>query len=153
MFLIYDVAMIKGRLRQLLKQNGLSVTIPRLKILTILDQTNGPLSVENIVRESENAVALSTVYRVVADLLDANIVNTFSSPEQKLLVELSTVKTAHHHHLYCESCEKVFDISLAANMELMIEKVINEIKKAHNLQIKDHSFEIYGTCNNVGNHD
>ena len=75
--------MAKKQLTELLKQQGLSITSPRLKVLAILDESDGPLSVENIVELSTNQIPLSTVYRIVADLLDAKIVTTFSSPEKK----------------------------------------------------------------------
>jgi len=140
-------------IKNLLKTSGLSVTNPRTQIIQILADINQPIAIEDIANFSKHVLAVSTIYRVIADLLDSNIVKTFTSPDQKLLVELSTTKTSHHHHLYCESCEKVFDIDLDSDMEIMIETFIAGLKARHNIQISDHSFEIYGSCNNEGNHE
>jgi Fur family ferric uptake transcriptional regulator len=140
-------------IKSLLKTSGLSVTNPRTQIIQILADINQPIAIEDIANFSKHVLAVSTIYRVIADLLDSNIVKTFTSPDQKLLVELSTTKTTHHHHLYCQSCEKVFDIDLDSDMEIMIENFIAGLKDRHNIQISDHSFEIYGTCNNKGHHE
>ena len=136
----------------LLKRNGLFVTNPRLQVLDILSEENGPISIENIVSRSENGLALSTLYRVVADLLDVKLVKTFSAPDQKLMVELSDDQDEHHHHLYCESCEKVFDIDLDNELEVMITSLIEKIGETHGIEITDHSFEMYGQCNTPGKH-
>jgi Fur family ferric uptake transcriptional regulator len=139
-------------IRSLLKKSGLSITNPRTQILKILADINQPVSIEDIAEISKNSIAVSTIYRVIADLLDSKIVKTFNSPDQKVLVELSTTNTSHHHHLYCESCEQAFDIDLDSDMEIMIEKFIDSLKRTHNINVSDHSFEIYGTCNNKGHH-
>jgi Fur family ferric uptake transcriptional regulator len=135
----------------LLKRNGLFVTKPRLQVLSVLSDINGPISIENIAMRAEKGLAISTLYRVVADLLDANLVKTFSSPDQKLMVELSDDQN-HHHHLYCESCEKVFDIDLDDELEAMINTLINKIGETHGIEITEHSFEMYGHCNAPGKH-
>jgi Fur family ferric uptake transcriptional regulator len=144
--------MAKKQLTELLRQEGLSITSPRLNVLAVLDQSDGPLSVENIVEFSTIQIPLSTVYRVVADLLDARIVSTFSSPDKKLLVELTRSTSGHHHHLYCQSCEKVFDIDLDKKIERLIENVIKDVSASHGMRVYDHSFEIYGTCDRGGHH-
>ncbi|MBH51602.1 MAG: hypothetical protein CL785_00395 [Chloroflexi bacterium] len=144
--------MDRESLTLLLKRNGLFVTNPRLQVLDILSEENGPISIENIVSRSENGLALSTLYRVVADLLDVKLVKTFSAPDQKLMVELSDDQDEHHHHLYCESCEKVFDIDLDNELEVMITSLIEKIGETHGIEITDHSFEMYGQCNTPGKH-
>ncbi len=58
----------------------------------------------------------------------------------------------HHHHLYCKSCEKVFDINLDNKVEAIIEKLVNQISQTHQIEINEHSFEMYGSCNNEGKH-
>ena len=138
--------------RFILKENGLSITSPRLIILSLLLESHGPMSVNEIMEKSRHAIAFSTLYRVLADLSHAKIVTTFSSPRQKLLVELLGEQTDHHHHLYCESCERVYDVSLGEELEEMIEKLIIKIGETHHIDIREHSFEMYGTCNNSGQH-
>ena len=68
------------------------------------------------------------------------------------MVELSDDQDEHHHHLYCESCEKVFDIDLDNELEVMITSLIEKIGETHGIEITDHSFEMYGQCNTPGKH-
>ena len=105
--------MSKEDLSQLLRRNGLFVTNPRLQVLKVLTEGDGPLSIDNIVQISEKDLALSTLYRVVADLLDAKLVKTFSSPDQKLMVELSDELNRHHHHLYCRRLQRLLLVALS----------------------------------------
>ena len=144
--------MVKQELRQLLRRNGLFVTNPRLQVLKVLNQEAEPLSIENILQQSAPGLALSTLYRVVADLLDAKLVKTFSSPDQKLMVELSNEQNEHHHHLYCTSCQRVFDVDLDSDLEIMIDNLVTNIGKTHGMNITEHSFELYGSCDNPENH-
>lgn len=144
--------MVERDIRQLLRRNGLFVTNPRLQVLKVLREGVEPMSIENILQNSGAGLALSTLYRVVADLLDAKLVKTFSSPDQKLMVELSDERDEHHHHLYCTSCERVFDVEVDSDLEVMIGNLIAKIGKTYGMNISEHSFELYGRCNSPGNH-
>jgi Fur family ferric uptake transcriptional regulator len=146
------MAMNTDYARTLLKQHGLTITEPRVFVLSLLRKFDTPMSINDIMEKSKHNIALSTLYRVLADLSHAKIVTTFSSPNQKLLVELLDEEREHHHHLYCESCEKVFDVSLGEELEGMIEKLISKIGETHQIDIQEHSFEMYGSCNNTGQH-
>ena len=150
---VYNSCMDKPSFTQLLKLKGLFVTNARLQVLHVLTKAGEPLTIENIAKRSKEDLPVSTLYRVIADLLDVNLVNTFSSPDQKLMVELSEdMNEHHHHHLYCESCGKVLDIDLDLEMEKMIDNLIIKIEKTQGIEIKKHSFEMYGRCNEPGKH-
>ena len=64
-------------IKSLLKNSGLSITNPRIQILQILADINQPIAIEDIAEISKNSLAVSTIYRVIADLLDSKIVKTF----------------------------------------------------------------------------
>lgn len=145
--------MKKEELTSILKRHGLFVTNSRLQVLSVLTEHEGPLSIENITQRASRELAMSTLYRVVADLLDAKLVRTFSSPDHKLMVELSDEPNEHHHHLYCESCQRVLDIDLDPELEKMISGVITKIEETHSIEITEHSFEIYGRCSDPGMHN
>ena len=66
--------------RTLLKQRGITVTEPRVLVLSLLMKWDTPLSVNDIMEKSKHSIALSTLYRVLADLSSAKIIATFSSP-------------------------------------------------------------------------
>ena len=58
---------------QLLKLKGLFVTNARLQVLNVLTQAGAPLTIENIAKRSKEDLPVSTLYRVIADLLDVNL--------------------------------------------------------------------------------
>tara|TARA_Y100001970_G_scaffold255414_1_gene332095 strand:+ start:569 stop:1012 length:444 start_codon:yes stop_codon:yes gene_type:complete len=142
----------KNKSKAILKLKELSATKPRMQVLDILLKNNSPMSIDEIIKETKNDIAISSAYRVIADLMDVNIVNTFQSPDNKLLVELAQDGTSHHHHLYCASCKKATDIELDTNLEENINQLINKISKKNNITITDHSFELYGTCDSAAHH-
>ena len=118
----------------------------------ILSEIKQPIAIEDIAEISKNSLAVSTIYRVIADLLDSKIVKTFNSPDQKLLVELSLDESNHHHHLFCESCNIMLDIDFQSDLEKMIDNVISKIEDNFQINITGHSFEIYGDCKKPGQH-
>ena len=129
-----------------LKRQGLFVTGSRLQVLRVLSKEQGPLSIKGIAQRSEKELALSTLYRVIGDLAEAKLVKTFPAPDQRILVELVGHQNEHHHHLYCESCQKVFDVSLDPELETMIDALVARIGRSHRMEITGHSFELYGRC-------
>ena len=135
--------------KSILRTNNLSATKPRIQVLDVLFKHNAPMSIDEIITETKGNVAVSSAYRVIADLMDVDIVNTFQSPENKLLVELKSNDSSHHHHLYCSSCKKATDIELDASLEANIKQLIDKISKKNNITITDHSFELYGTCDHA----
>ena len=135
--------------QSILRLNNLSATKPRMQVLDVLHKHNSPMSVDDIISETKDNIAVSSAYRVIADLMDVNLVNTFQSPDNTLLVELSQDDAIHHHHLYCASCKKATDIELDATLEANIKQLIDKISKKNNITITDHSFELYGTCDSA----
>ena len=144
--------MQNNTIEQILKTNGLSVTQPRVQIIKILQDSSSPIGIDAIINKTNGKMAISSAYRIIADLLDADLINTFQSPDNKLLVELVENNKIHHHHLYCQSCKKVLDIEIDEVLEKNIESLIQKISKQNNIKIVDHSFELFGTCSDK-NHE
>ena len=84
--------MQNNTIEQILKTNGLSVTQPRVQIIKILQDSSSPIGIDAIINKTNGKMAISSAYRIIADLLDADLINTFQSPDNKLLVELVEVE-------------------------------------------------------------
>ena len=84
--------------QSILRLNNLSATKPRMQVLDVLHKHNSPMSVDDIISETKDNIAVSSAYRVIADLMDVNLVNTFQSPDNTLLVDLSQDDAIHHLH-------------------------------------------------------
>ncbi|MCM8533379.1 MAG: transcriptional repressor [Lentisphaeraceae bacterium] len=92
---------------------GQRKTQQREQILDIITQAEGPLSVDEILKGSNDAgiqVGIATIYRTVKLLLENKMICQVILPDGQSRYE--TVKSAdhHHHHLHCNSCDRVIDI-------------------------------------------
>ena len=126
-----------------LKKAGLKVTLPRLKILEILQEPrNQHISAEDVYKlliEQEEEIGLATVYRVLNQFDDAGILNRHHFEGGKSVFEISHKE--HHDHLVCLTCGKVVEFE-----DNIIEKRQEEIAKKHNMKLTNHSLYLYGEC-------
>ena len=126
-----------------LKKAGLKVTLPRLKILQILEESKTHhFSAEDIYRvllESGEEIGLATIYRVLTQFEEAGLVIRHHFESGQSIFELD--HGIHHDHLVCVQCglvEEFIDESIEARQQ--------EIAKEAGYLITDHSLNIYGIC-------
>jgi Fur family ferric uptake transcriptional regulator len=126
-----------------LKKAGLQVTLPRLKILQILQEPqNQHISAEDVYKiliEQEEEIGLATVYRVLNQFDDAGILNRHHFEGGKSVFEISHKE--HHDHLVCLKCGKVIEFE-----DDIIEQRQDMIAKKHNIKLTHHSLYLYGEC-------
>ena len=128
---------------QQLKSVGLKITLPRLKVLQILEQSpNHHLSAEGVykaVLDSGEDVGLATVYRVLTQFEAAGLVSRHNFEGGHSVFELS--QKEHHDHLVCIKCGLV---------EEFVDEVIEQRQKAiaqrAGFKMTDHALNIYGLC-------
>lgn len=128
-----------------LKQLGLKVTQPRLRVLEILQQTrSGHLNAEAIHQEllqADSAVGIATVYRVLAQFEEVGLVTKHNFEGGHSVYELHT--DSHHDHMVCLGCGLVQEF-----VDTTIEERQDQIAKEHEFTITGHSMTIYGYCRN-----
>ena len=132
--------------REILSENNISITNPRLLVLEKLLKTKKPITIENLQKELQDEVAVSTLYRVLNDLKSIGIVNEFTNPENVTVIELSLHEDNHHHHLFCTLCGKVVDIELSMSLEQYILSETKRLEKSSGFVIEDHGLELLGRC-------
>jgi len=133
--------------REILSENNISITNPRLIVLEELLKTREPITIENLQKKLHNEVAISTLYRVLNDLKSIGIVNEFTNPENVTVIELSLHgDNNHHHHLFCTLCGKVVDIELSMSLEQYISSETKRLEKSSGFVIEDHGLELLGRC-------
>jgi Fur family ferric uptake transcriptional regulator len=127
-----------------LKKAGLKITLPRIKILAILQQPeNEHVSAEDVYKvllEQHEEIGLATVYRVLNQFDDAGIVTRHHFEGGKSVFELAHKK--HHDHLVCLKCGKVVEIE-----DDVFDESHSNIAKKHNIKLTNHSLYLYGECN------
>jgi len=132
----------------ILSENNISVTLPRLIIIEELLVYRKPITVELLIRKVSNKVATSTLYRVLNDLKRNGILEEFATPENDTVVELSLNEHDHHHHVFCTKCGEVEDVTLSKDIEKQLGAEISNIQKTSKYLIKEHTLELIGLCSN-----
>ena len=126
-----------------LKKAGLKATIPRLKILEILESTEHPhLTAEDVyqrLRESGEDVGLATVYRVLTQFQAAGLVIRHNFEGGRSVFEIN--QGGHHDHMVCLECGKVFEF-----YDREIESRQASVAEKAGFIIEDHSMYLYGVC-------
>ncbi|HEX9811555.1 MAG TPA: ferric iron uptake transcriptional regulator [Burkholderiales bacterium] len=126
-----------------LKKAGLKATIPRLKILEILESTEHPhLTAEDVyqrLRESGEDVGLATVYRVLTQFQAAGLVIRHNFEGGRSVFEIN--QGGHHDHMVCLECGRVFEF-----YDREIEQRQSNVAAKAGFVIDDHSLYLYGVC-------
>jgi len=127
-----------------LREAGLKVTQPRVKILELLENSDRRhLSAEdvfNLLREiGEHKIGLATVYRVLTQFEAAGLVTRHHFEGGNSVFEID--RGTHHDHIVCVKCGRVDEF-----MDDMIELRQKEIAEKNGYQMTDHSLHIYGVC-------
>ena len=126
-----------------LKSAGLKVTLPRLKILEVLESSpSHHLSAEDIYRvliEQHEEVGVATIYRVLSQFEESGIVHKLNFENNQAVYELCGAD--HHDHLVCVKCNKIIEFQ-----DDIIEKHQIQIADKHGFELTDHSLYLYGLC-------
>lgn len=126
-----------------LKRVGLKVTLPRLKILQILESSGDQhhLTAEDVYKiliEQGEEVGLATVYRVLTQFEQAGIVRRLNFENNISVFELDTGD--NHDHLVCLKSGFVKEF-----VDPVIEDRIRDIAKENGYNLSNHNLVIYGT--------
>ena len=126
--------------RKELRQAGLKVTLPRLKILEILEDSKlRHMSAEDIykylLKEGED-IGLATVYRVLTQFETAGLVTRHNFEGGHSIFELDDGE--HHDHMVEVETGEVVEF-----MSPEIERIQHEIAEKHGYELLDHSLVLY----------
>lgn len=127
-----------------LRNAGLKVTLPRVKILQILERQvdERHLTAEKVYKillSEEEEIGLATVYRVLTQFEAAGLVTRHHFEGGNSVFELSTGD--HHDHILCMKCGKVDEFT-----DEFIETRQREIAERLGYELTDHGLYLYGFC-------
>jgi Fur family ferric uptake transcriptional regulator len=126
--------------RQELRKAGLKVTLPRLKILEILESNRQRhLSAEDIYKELLDIgedIGLATVYRVLTQFEAAGLVKRHNFEGGHSVFEMD--EGEHHDHMVCVDTGDVVEF-----INDDIERLQHEIARKHGYDLIDHSLVLY----------
>ena len=126
--------------RHELRKAGLKITLPRLKILEILENaSNRHLSAEDIYKDlldSGEEIGLATVYRVLTQFEAAGLVTRHNFEGGHSVFELDDGE--HHDHMACVETGEVIEFTSDE-----IERLQHEVAEKHGFELLDHSLVLY----------
>ncbi len=126
-----------------LKKAGLKATLPRIRILQILESSKQRhMSAEDVYKallEAGEDVGLATVYRVLTQFESAELVVRHHFESGQAVFELN--EGGHHDHIVCAQCGKIVEF-----VDQTIENRQRRVAEKAGFKIRDHSLTIHGDC-------
>ena len=124
-----------------LRKAGLKVTLPRVKILQILENAQGEhhMSAEDVYKtllEAGEDVGLATVYRVLTQFESAGLVVRHNFDGGHAVFEIS--QEEHHDHMVCLDSGEIIEF-----FDETIERRQQEIAEEHGFDLVDHALVLY----------
>lgn len=126
-----------------LKKAGLKATLPRVRVLQLLENSEQRhMSAEEVYKsllDSGEDVGLATVYRVLTQFEAAGLVSRHHFEGGLSVFELNEGR--HHDHVVCVKCGKIEEFT-----DDIIEERQRNIAKLKGFDMTDHCLYIYGIC-------
>ncbi|MBL1215069.1 MAG: transcriptional repressor [Ignavibacteriae bacterium] len=118
-----------------IKELGLKITVPRRQILNVLNESNKPLTISEIVNKCGGA-DFTTVFRTVKLFSSKGLLQSTNFNDKQLRYSLIK-KDNHPHHILCKNCGKIEELEIC---------IIDKVRKLTDYRIVDHSMEFIGIC-------
>lgn len=132
-----------SKYKEVLNREGIKSTRHRNAILELLEESEAPLTAEQLfiaLRDKTASIDLSTVYRTLDTFISKNLVIKSNRVDDgKALFELNHHE--HKHHLLCVGCHKLISMEDCPMVELQ-----EVLKKKMDFDVTGHKLEIYGYC-------
>lgn len=124
-----------------LREAELKATPARLAVLKLLETSSEPLDTATIIdalKRQDIKADPATVFRIINLFTDKGLTHKIQLNEGKFRYERTG---EDHHHLICERCARIEDIS-----DCNIHELENDIKRKKGFLVRHHSLEFFGVC-------
>ena len=123
-----------------LKNVGLKATLPRIRILEIMEQSKDRhVSAEDVYKallQAGEEVGLATVYRVLTQFESAGLIKRHNFDSGHSVFEIN--EGEHHDHMVCLDTGKVIEFQ-----NEQIEQLQRKIAEDHGYELQEHSLVLY----------
>jgi Fur family ferric uptake transcriptional regulator len=108
-------------------------------LLAELEDFRTAQDIHDLLTKRGETIGLTTVYRALQLLADANEVDVFRTEDG--VTAYRRCSPAHHHHLVCRSCGRTVEVDGPA-----VEQWAKNISSTHGFRDVEHTVEVIGTC-------
>ena len=137
---------LEQAVEQHLATAGVRLTQGRRSTVEALATMHGPRTAAEIHNQVGDTVPLSSLYRSLSILTDADVLSAQHGSDGVIRFELAEWITGHHHHLVCTSCGTVVDVTPTIGQEKAMDDLVKEMAHESGFTVTGHRFEIEGTC-------
>jgi len=120
-------------------------TPARRALVEALQAAGGPLSIPEIL-QVVTEIPQSSVYRNLAILESAGVVTRITSNDEFGRFELAEDLIGHHHHLICQLCGAMSDVTIAHDIETQLDATLSTLAKANGFTLDHHRLDLVGRC-------
>jgi len=138
-------AEIHRTVRDRLDQSDQRYTTSRRAVVDALVDADGPITLPELI-DAAPALAQSSTYRNLAVLEEVGVVRRLVHSSDHARYELAEHLTEHHHHLICEACGAVRDVTLTPELEITLDAAFTSISAAEGFVATHHTIDLYGRC-------
>lgn len=128
-----------------LAKAGQRWTKGRRSVVDVMSRATSPVSVPELQTAVGPSIPLSTLYRIISDLLSARVLIKLEFAEGFARFELDDTLSKHHHHLVCTECGGVTDLELA-DLETVLDGTNTTIRKRTGFHVASHRLDFFGLC-------
>ena|SRR6056297_122767 len=136
---------IHRTVRDLLDQHDQRYTAGRRAVVAALADAGGPVTLPELIDRAPQ-VAQSSAYRNLAVMEEVGAVRRLVHSTEHARYELAEHLTEHHHHLICESCGSVRDVTLTPELERRLDDAFDALAAAEGFSPTHHTIDLYGRC-------
>ena len=121
-------------------------TTNRRRLVDVLIGSEGPLTIAGILATAAD-LAQSSAYRNLVVLEEAGVVHRIITSDDHARFELTEAITGqHHHHLICERCGMIYDVTLPADLEQALERALAGEAARLAFRGDHHRVDLVGLC-------
>jgi len=117
----------------------------RRQVVGAFARATAPLSVSEVHDVVGPDVPLSSLYRILADLVAAGVLIRLEFAEGFARFELDEGLAEHHHHLVCTGCGIVADLELP-DLERTLDTTAVDIRRRAGFEARTHRLDFFGLC-------
>jgi Fur family transcriptional regulator, ferric uptake regulator len=127
-----------------LRRDGQRYTDNRRQLVRVLADADDPLTIPAIIGRC--GLAQSSVYRNLAVLERAGVVQRIVTTDEWARYELAEELTEHHHHLICVECGLVRDFTLPPPVERSLDAALVSVASGAGFEAGHHRLDLVGRC-------
>lgn len=131
--------------RERLSAHDQRYTRGRQLLVDALAAATGPVTLPELL-ERNTALPQSSAYRNLSVMEQAGVVRRLVHTMGHAHYELAEDLTGHHHHMICEQCGLIRDITLAAALERSLDRALADLVADQGFAPRHHAIDIYGRC-------